>query len=223
MSKVQVVKLGKGLNKDDMESLQATEGVDDLFEGSDEAEETEEAAVEVRPELKEIEPIIDSAARRGLIMKISSYKTHERIGRLLKDHKISRQSFNIETLSMAELEGLLEDVKLHVSAKNSTSFNSMAFDIASSSYENVMTQYTPYNLTGFSSVINSKHPEIQLALDELTLEYQSFVHIPPQYRLLSVVLLATVQISAANENGIKIGPNMDKPVNNHIRNRYADL
>lgn len=235
MSDVQVVKIGKGLKKRDMVSLQAVEGeTDELFaedsdDGGNEDEEEQDDDVKDKAdenferELREAAPIVDSAERRGLIMKVNSYKNHERIGKLLKDHKISSSKFNVESLSVAELNGILEDIRLHVSAKNSTSFNSMAFDIAISTYEHTMTQYSPYNLSGMSNIINSKHPEVQQCLDELTLEYQSFVHIPPQYRLLSVVLLATAQVAAANESGVKIGVKLERPVSSSIKTKYNDL
>ena len=139
------------------------------------------------PQQLKKEQILSEApeARRLRLLILNRYKLSQRFGQYLSDLGFKLDNTYLSTLTIQELESLINDIRFCVSTKNVNNFWQDACVHGIGVAERIVSPF--YNVTGLSQALG--HDETYKDVyEELILEHQNYLYCKPEYRLLYCVV-----------------------------------
>ena len=124
-------------------------------------------------------------ARRLRLLILNRYKLSQRFGQYLSDLGFKLDNSQLSTLTIPELDSLINDIRFCVSTKNVNSFWQDACVDGIGVAERIISPF--YNVTGLRQVV-SHDDTYKDVCEELILEHQNYLYCKPEYRLLYCVV-----------------------------------
>lgn len=124
-------------------------------------------------------------ARRLRLLILNRYKLSPRFGQYLADLGFKLDGTNLSSLTIQELDSLINDIRFCVSTKNISNFWQDACTHGVGIAERIVSPF--YNVTGLSQVLG-KDDTYQDVCEELILEHQNYLYCKPEYRLMYCIV-----------------------------------
>ena len=123
--------------------------------------------------------------KRKRLLVISRYKNSTRFGEWLKKQGFNFNSKDLEEMSNDELETMINDIRFCIATKNTNGMYGKLSTQGILVIENVLRPI--YNVDGLSQMLSNDQTYLD-TVEELALEYQNYLYVQPQYRLMYSVL-----------------------------------
>lgn len=135
-------------------------------------------------------------ARRLRLLILNRYKLSARFGVYLESLGFNLNPTNINTMTISELDSLINDIRFCISTKNVHSFWQDATTQGVGIVERVISPW--YNVTGLSTVL-SNDDTYKDVCEELILEHQHYLYCKPEYRLAYSIFKTATAVHSQHE------------------------
>jgi hypothetical protein len=135
-------------------------------------------------------------ARRLRLLILNRYKLSARFGQYLVSLGFKLDHHNLSSLTVQELDSLINDVRFCISTKNVNSFWQDACVHGVGVMERVISPI--YNVTGMSEVLQ-RDEAYKDVCEELILEHQHYLYCKPEYRLMYTIVKNMTLIHSQHE------------------------
>ena len=155
---------------------------------------------------------------KKLILK---YKVHKRLGKFVGDVNLGE----INNMNAVELNELLIEIKEAIESRHSTIAIDCLVLALSSTYENMLTSFTPIRAKGISNALMSNE-DFMCDIDFLAMEYINGFDISPEKRVIGTILKTTISLhvlNSMNSENDDMKKNMLKIVSDDVKEKYKDL
>lgn len=157
----------------------------------------------------------DTLKKMSLRNKLISYKTN--FGKYLEGYDLS----NISSLSMTELETLLQEVQIVVETRNSGNMLKFYYIGGIDVVERV-APIVGMNLRGLSEIMKNNDP-IQECLNELSIKYDVLSAQPVEARLAFLTLNTILAVNNRNKQTESINKIVEGKVSKTVVDEFKDL
>lgn len=219
---VEVIQLNKdNIDLSKLENKLVTEE-DDPIEPPNKVQKVTEEDGEEADEIPNVESKPDPSLRtkrNNHIRTINGYKI--KFGHKLQDLDLS---VNLRSLSLTELEELLDDIRFTIGSQNNSVFWNNIIYAGATVVEGLSKKdWIPLDLEGFASDLND--PIFQELVDEVTLENASWTYVSPTVRLTNCLIQIMYARHTLNQHSKSIKPVEipEKPVPQEIVDKFKHL
>jgi len=141
-------------------------------------------------------PPDDPKERRVLIGRIKDYyRTFSK--RHLAGPEWAQRIAEARSLSNAELNDLLEDIRFEIATTNTNALLMKAPMVAVAGLENALTQFTPLKLKGLTQCLEANQ-DWRDVMAELIIQYKSYSYTDPRYRALQIFAMTAYGVHTTN-------------------------
>lgn len=178
--------------------------------------------------------------KRKRLLVINRYKNSSRFGEWLTKQGFNFDSKTLEAMSNEELETMINDIRFCIATKNTNGMYGRLSTQGVVILENILRPV--YKIDGLSKILESE-PTYLDTVEELALEYQNYLYVQPQYRLMYCVLSSAYIVHSQHTMLEKLSKTEDgqqlikqmaeqinntnhefiKPVNPEFNDRFGDL
>jgi len=209
------------INVESDESNQTEEVSDDEIESKhkNQDDSKDEDENQTGPEINyKFEENVEEKRKRLLI--INRYKNSQRFGDWLKKQGFNFNSNTLSKMTNTELETMINDIRFCIATKNTNGMYSKLSTQGVVVLENVLRPV--YKIDGLSQILSNDSTYLD-TVEELALEYQNYLYVQPQYRLMYCVLSSAYIVHSQHIMLEKLsqtveGQNMIKNMANQIQN-----
>lgn len=137
---------------------------------------------------------------QNLLLILHRYMINDRFSDFLKQHGFDLKKMNLQKKSIAELEELINRVRLTVNSKHENGFVDGLIEGAIQGSETLITKVSrgQLDLTGLKSELYQNEEFLDL-VEQLKLEHLSFIKIDPKIRLAMIVMKTAMRVVAINK------------------------
>lgn len=167
----------------------------------------------------EIQPVTKEDILDKLRLKHKILQYQEKFADELKvyDYKMK----DLDQLSILDLQNFLEEIRIAVRQRNSTSMVKSFYFTGINFIEKTSTKLG-YDLTGFHNVL-FQEKEIHKCLDEISLEFEDSLYMPAYLRLPYVTLQVAMSVGQMRRTENVLNNEMKKKIDVEIEEAYSDL
>lgn len=153
--------------------------------------------------------------KRKMIMSIKRW--HDEFGKHLGHINI----FELEAMSLSELDALLEECKFIVCNRNSGKTAEFGFRMGIKTLERLGPKLN-LKLSGLHDMMMAQE-EINDLLREVVLTYEDMVYIPPEFRLISCTAAIMFSVDSANRGAESVKEFLDEGVDESLEDEFDDI
>ena len=170
------------------------------------------------------EPIIEEPSLDDLIYKNKLISKIQQYKNTFNEFLITISTINLEDKSIEELEKLLLSIKETISNRNIKSNVDNLIKSIPMGIEYIGTNFTPLKLNGYSDML-MKDREFYYNCQEILLEYDllSNIKTKPEYRLIYQLTLSAMLCHKINTMKEENNINLNKTINENVKNKYNDI
>lgn len=154
-------------------------------------------------------------------IRISIVRYYQTFSKYLDMYGDRLSLVNLEPLTKQELEILLQEVKITVGCRSSSSLISNLY-FGSLAMAEALAPKVNMKLDGLANAIASNQNIVE-TIKEISLEYESMSYIPPIYRLALFTSQSILYVNNHNKAEEKKKDFLNEKVNNEIVNEFDDI
>jgi hypothetical protein len=143
---------------------------------------------EIHTKNTNVVPNEDAVERRLRYIIIGRYRMSRRFAKyLVLDMGFNLSIEHLKTLTIAQMDQLIDEIRFVISCKNVGNFWEDAATEGIKMIEPIISKYTPYNVMGTSILLASNEKYLDY-VEEMVLENQHYTYTKPQYRMMYEVI-----------------------------------